>query len=87
MDVPAPGVIYLGEVGNPGDFIVTINKKTTPYFMANSAFKAIFIGKAGTYRIAFRYWPEHLTAYLKIAILGLCLLIFWLVVFWKRALK
>ncbi len=83
----APGVVYLGEAGDPSDFIVTVNNKTVPCLAANYAFKGILIEKSGLYQITFRYWPAHFTQYLEICIFGLLLWCLILFVFWIRNVK
>ena len=73
IDAPAPGVVYIGETDEPGDFIVTMNGKRVPYLTANHAFKAVLVDGPGKYRVTFRYWPAHLTGYLWLAFGGLVL--------------
>jgi len=80
VDAPAAGVVYLGESDGPGDFIVRVNGSRSEYFSANHAFKAIYIPKAGSYKITVRYWPARLDTYLMISSLGflaLCGLLVW----------
>jgi len=84
IDAPAAGLIYLGETDEPGGFIATINGAPTSYVPANHAFKAVVIDRPGTYRITFRYWPAHLSAYLALAAAGLVLWLVILLVFWRR---
>ena len=83
IDAPAPGVVYLGETDEPGDFIVTLNGKRAPYLTANHAFKAVLVDGPGKYRVTFRYWPAHLTGYLWLAFGGLALWLAALILFWK----
>ena len=87
IDAPAPGVVYLGETDEPGDFIVTMNGKRVPYLTANHAFKAVLVDGPGQFRVTFRYWPAHLTGYLWLASGGLVLWVGVLIVFWKRHTK
>ncbi len=84
IEAPAAGVLYLGETDEPGDFIATVNGKRVPYLTANHAFKAVVVDKPGQYRVTFRYWPSHLTAYLWLAFGGLVLWLTALMLFWKR---
>ena len=79
---PAAGVVYLGEVDVPGDFEVSVNGRTVPYFTANYAFKAVTVPGPGTYRISFRYWPAHLSLFLAIAGAGAILWLAAMVFFW-----
>ncbi|CAN5255306.1 hypothetical protein BH10PSE17_BH10PSE17_37860 [soil metagenome] len=74
VDAPGPGVIYLGEADEPGNFEVKLNGAATPYFTANGAFKGVYVPTAGTYRVEFRYWPRQLDLYLTISLIGLVLL-------------
>ena len=83
IDAPAPGVVYIGETDEPGDFIVTVNGKRVPYLTANHAFKAVLVDGPGKYRVTFRYWPAHLTGYLWLAFGGLALWLAALILFWK----
>jgi len=83
IDVPAPGVVYLGEAGAVGDFVATLNGERVSQLTANYAFKALVAPQAGTYRVAFRYWPRHFTAYLASAVVGLVLWTTILAVAWK----
>ena len=53
IDAPAPGVVYIGETDEPGDFIVTVNGKRVPYLTANHAFKAVLVDGPGKYRVTF----------------------------------
>lgn len=77
---PAAGVVYIGEAGLPQDFIARINGKVVDIIPANHAFKALFIAKAGTYRIVLQYWPAHLSWYVKIALFGVGLWVLLLLV-------
>jgi hypothetical protein len=83
IEAPAPGVVYIGETDEPGDFIVTMNGKRVPYLTANHAFKAVLVDGPGKYRVTFRYWPAHLTGYLRLAFGGLVLWLAALILFWK----
>lgn len=85
IDAPATGIVYLGEVGDPDDFVVTMNGERVSYVVANHAFKAVIIEKPGKYQITFRYWPAHLTLYLMLAALGTVTWLTICIVFWKRS--
>lgn len=87
IDAPAAGVVYLGEVGDPDDFVVTMNGERVSYVAANHAFKAVVVEKPGKYQITFRYWPAHLTLYLMLAVLGVVIWLTICTVFWKRSRK
>lgn len=80
----APGIIYLGEAGDPDDFIVTVNNQIVPSFTANYAFKGILIEKPGLYRVNVEYWPAHFTQYLMLSILGIMLWSLILFFFWIK---
>ena len=73
VEAPAPGVAVLAETYYLDDFKVTVNGQTADYFRVNHAFKGVALPAAGTYVISFRYWPEHLTAALWAAGIGLVL--------------
>jgi hypothetical protein len=81
VDAPAAGVLYLGEVDDPGGFEVLVNEHRVPYIAANHAFKAVPIDRAGVYRVTFRYWPAHLERYLTISAVGCVLWVTTLAVF------
>jgi hypothetical protein len=70
---PEPGVIVLTESYYPGDFQVSLNDEPVGYFRINHAFKGIYVERAGTYHVSFRYWPEHLTLSLWFSASGLLL--------------
>jgi hypothetical protein len=71
VDATGPGIAYLGEANEPGDFLVSVNGKAATYFSANHAFKAVYLPAAGTYRIRATYSPAHLGMYLGAAVAGL----------------
>jgi len=75
VEAPGPGIAYLGEANIPGDFIVTLNGRTVEYFPANHAFKGVLIPAAGTYVVAFSYWPARLWWYLAISSASTVLLV------------
>lgn len=74
IDAPGPGIAYLAEADQAGDFTVTVNGKRVDYFPANMAFKAIPIEGAGKHRIVVSYWPARLTLYLVLSLVGAVLL-------------
>lgn len=76
IDVPAAGIVYLGETGSPDNFVVEVNGERTSHVMANHAFKAVIVDGPGTYQISFRYWPAGMTGYLIASGFGLIL---WLI--------
>ena len=76
INAPGPGVVYLGEAGDPREFQAFVNGKPVPLFTANYAFKAIKLDRAGLYQVVFDYWPSHFTAYVSAAAVGASL---WLV--------
>jgi hypothetical protein len=65
-----PGLVVLTEAYYPGDFRVTLNGEPVAYFRVNHAFKGIHVPNAGTYRVTFRYRPEHFTLALWLAAAG-----------------
>src|SRR5207253_5779014 len=71
---PGPGIAVLGESYEEGNFRVTVNGSPASYFRLNHVFKGIRIDGAGTYRIAFSYWPKRLNLSLWISLCGLALL-------------
>jgi hypothetical protein len=71
VDATGPGIAYLGEADDPGDFVVSVNGAETAYFSANHAFKAVYLPSAGTYRVRVAYWPGRLGLYLGATIIGL----------------
>jgi hypothetical protein len=70
VEAPAPGVAVLAETYYLDDFKVTVNGQPAEYFRVNHAFKGVALPAAGTYVIAFRYWPEHFTVALWAAVMG-----------------
>lgn len=87
IEAPGAGVIYLGEVGRPADFIATLNGQPVPIFVANHAFKAVAVAQKGTYHVVVRYWPQHLTMYIVMAFLGLAGWAGFLWVFYRRYVR
>jgi hypothetical protein len=85
IDAPAAGVVYLGETNEPSNFLAYVDAKPVSYLPANSAFKAIVVDKAGTYRVRFSYWPVHLSLYLYTALAGVVLWLAMLLRFWSVA--
>ncbi len=70
VSTPGPGFIILHENWLADDFRVTLDGNSVPYFRVNHAFKGIAVTAAGTHRVAFSYWPRHLTAALIMCGLG-----------------
>jgi len=73
IQATGPGVAVLLESWFPGDFEATVNGRPASYFRVNHAFKAVYLPAAGTYRVAFAYWPRHLSLALGVAATGLAL--------------
>jgi len=71
VDATGPGIAYLAEANEPGDFVVSVNGTEAAYFAANHAFKGVYLPAAGTYRIRVAYWPAHLGLYVQAAVTGL----------------
>ena len=63
----------LAETYYLNDFEVTVNGRPADYFRVNHTFKGVVLPAAGTYEISFRYWPEHFSAALRAAGVGLLL--------------
>jgi len=75
---PAEGVVVLTEPYVAGDFQLRVNGDPASYFRVNSAFRGVYLPKAGEYHFSFAYWPRHLTVSLWIAGFGIILLLLWL---------
>ena len=80
-----PGVVVLTEAFVPGDFQVRLNGQPAEYFRVNSAFKGLFVPKAGDYTVSYAYWPRYFTASLMVAGAGLTALLVWLAIMIKGA--
>ncbi|MBI2814970.1 MAG: hypothetical protein HYX71_11870 [Opitutae bacterium] len=75
IEANAPGVAVLTEAYYLDDFQATVNGRRADYFRVNHAFKGVMIPAAGTYRIEFRYWPQHFTLALGLGAAGFLLLL------------
>ena len=80
VKVPGPGVVVLTESYVPQDFQLRVNGRPEHYFRVNSAFKGIFVPRAGDYIISFLYWPRFFTFLLWMAGVAIVVLVSWLVV-------
>jgi len=80
VEAPGPGVVYIGESGEPGDFRIKVNGAAAECVPANHAFKAIVLPAGGTYEISIEYRPRKLAGLLAAAGLGLfaLLVLLWL---------
>ncbi len=85
IDAPAPGVAVLTETYYLDDFQVTVNGRPAGYFRVNHAFKGVVLPAAGTYRIEFRYWPQHFTLALWLGAAGAVLLLAGFIWLWRPA--
>jgi len=83
VNASGPGIVVLTEPYMSDDFQLTMNGKPAPYFRVNSAFRGVFVPRAGEYRFSFSYWPTHLTVSLWISGLGAALLGVWALSQWK----
>jgi hypothetical protein len=83
VTAPGPGVVVLTEAFVPGDFQLRLNGKPADYFRVNSAFKGLFVDKAGDYTISYSYWPRYFTFSLIAAAAGLAALLGWLAIMAK----
>jgi hypothetical protein len=57
-----PGVLVLTEAYISHDFQLRVNGNPEHYFRVNSAFKGIFVSRAGEYVISFIYWPRFFSS-------------------------
>ncbi|MEO6003624.1 MAG: hypothetical protein ABIZ04_05770 [Opitutus sp.] len=72
---PSAGVAVLHETWLADDFRATVDGRAVPYFRVNHAFKGIVLPAAGTYRIAFSYWPRDFTLTLWLSAAGVILFV------------
>ena len=79
-----PGIAVLTETYYPDDFEVLLDGRPVPYFRVNHAFKGVRIPHPGAHTIAFRYWPQHFTLALWLAVAGLLWLAALGVWLWRR---
>jgi hypothetical protein len=77
INAPGPGVIVLTEAYVPEDFQVRLNGKPANYFRVNSAFKGLFVPKAGNYVVSYTYWPRYLTLSFWVAGAGVAMFLGW----------
>ena len=82
-----PGVVVLTEAFVPGDFQVQLNGKPADYFRVNSAFKGLFLPKAGDYTVSYAYWPRYFTLSLLVAGAGVTVLLCWLAIMTKGGIR
>lgn len=87
VTAPGPGVVVLTESFVPGDFQAQLNGQPADYFRINSAFKGLFIPKAGDYTISYAYWPRYFTLSLLIAAAGATILLCWLSIMTKGSVS
>ncbi|MEO7698709.1 MAG: hypothetical protein ABIZ04_05755 [Opitutus sp.] len=73
VDTTGPGIVVLQETWLDRCFRATLNGKPVPYFRVNHAFKGLQIPRAGTYEVAFTYWPRRFDTALALAAVGLVL--------------
>jgi len=69
-----PGFIVLSEAYEPDNFRATVDGEEVPIIRVNHAFKGVYVGAAGTYRVAFAYWPRGFTMTLVLFGAGLALI-------------
>ena len=81
------GVVVLTEAFVPGDFQVRLNGKPADYFRVNSAFKGLFVPKAGDYTVSYAYWPHYFTPSLLVAGAGVTVLLCWLAIMTKGGIR
>jgi uncharacterized membrane protein len=87
VTAPGPGVVVLTEAFVPGDFQVRLNGKPADYFRVNSAFKGLFVPRAGDYTVSYAYWPRYFTLSLLIAAVGVTTLLVWLTIMTKGSFR
>jgi hypothetical protein len=75
---PGAGVVVLTETYVEGDLQVRVNGRPSGYFRVNSAFRGVFLPKAGEYDLSFSYWPRFLTLSLWLSAFGIVSLVLWL---------
>ena len=83
VTAPEAGVVVLTEPYVKDDFQLRVNGKPADYFRVNSAFRGVFLPKAGDYTFSFSYWPRSLTISLLISAIGIVSLLLWLGNFFK----
>ena len=87
INAAGPGVIVLTEAYVPDDFQVRLNGKPADYFRVNSAFKGLFVPKAGEYTVSYAYWPRYFTLSLLVAGAGVTVLLCWLAIMTKGGIR
>ncbi len=70
VSAPSAGVVVLSENFEPGNFRVTVNGASVPYFRVNHMYKGVRLPGAGEYRIVFRYFPRLLPLSLWLSAIG-----------------
>jgi hypothetical protein len=58
VDATGPGFIVLTEAYEKDNFHLTVNGEKARYFRVNHAFKGIYVERAGTYEVAYEYYPR-----------------------------
>ena len=69
-----PGFIVLTEAYERNNFHATLNGERVPYLRVNGAFKGIYVDAAGTYEVAFEYYPRGLEGALWLCAGGFALI-------------
>lgn len=75
VSAPGPGLVVLTEPYISDDFKVRINDHPGGYFRVNGAFKGVVLPEAGSYTIAYSYWPATFTLSLCLAAAALAALV------------
>ena len=75
LDAPGPGFLVLAEGYLQDDIVAALNKRPTPVFRVNQAFRGVRIEHAGHYRVSFVYRPRWLTGALIASALGVVLFV------------
>jgi hypothetical protein len=70
IEAPSAGLVVLHEAWLAGDFVVSINDKTSGYIRVNHAFKGVLVPAAGHYHVTFRYRPRRFSMAFWAALAG-----------------
>jgi hypothetical protein len=74
VNATGPGFIVLTEAYERSNFHATVNGLRVPYLRINHAFKGIYVDSAGTYQVAFEYYPRGLATALYLFAAGIGLI-------------
>lgn len=74
VEATGPGFIVLTEAYEKDNFHLTVNGERARYLRVNHAFKGIYVGRAGTYRVSYEYYPRGLMMSLELSGAALAIL-------------